>query len=64
MDGFDPAASFGPAVAGSYDEHLRRDEGDAVGFLAELAQGGSALELAIGTATTRSVNSSRKTTCV
>ena len=49
MDGFDPAASFGPAVAGSYDEQLRGDEGDAVGFLAELAQGGSALELAIGT---------------
>jgi len=49
MDEFDPAASFGPSVAASYDEHLRGDEDDAVAFLAELAAGGPALEFAVGT---------------
>ena len=49
MDGFDPADSFGPDVAASYDRHERGDESEAAAFLAALAQGGSALEFAIGT---------------
>ena len=49
MDGFDPAGSFGPDVAASYDQRERGDESEAAAFLAELAQGGSALEFAIGT---------------
>ena len=49
MDGFDPATSFGPAVAARYDDHLRGDESAAASFLHDLAAGGRALELAIGT---------------
>jgi SAM-dependent methyltransferase len=49
VDGFDPATSFGPDVSHRYDDHLRGDETETVEFLAELAQGGSALEFAIGT---------------
>ncbi len=49
MNGFDPVDSFGPAVAARYDDHQRGDEGVAAAFLAELAQGGPALEFAIGT---------------
>ena len=49
MDGFDPATSFGPDVARRYDEDLRGDETETVDFLAHLAHGGPALELAIGT---------------
>ena len=49
MNGFDPAASFGPAVAAHYDEQSRGDEDDAAAFLADLASGGRALEFAIGT---------------
>lgn len=49
MDGFDPATSFGPAVAAHYDDAPRGDEADAVRFLAELAWPGPALEFAIGT---------------
>ena len=49
MDGFDPAGSFGPDVAARYDQHERGDESEAAAFLAELAQGGPALEFAIGT---------------
>ena len=33
MDGFDPATSFGPAVAARYDDHLRGDESAAASFL-------------------------------
>lgn len=49
MDGFDPATSFGPQVAHSYDDQLRGDESETVAFLAELATNGAALEFAIGT---------------
>lgn len=49
MQGFDPFTSFGPEVAARYDEGLRGDEDETVDLLAELASGGSALELAIGT---------------
>ncbi len=49
MEGFDPAKSFGADVAGRYDDHLRGDEDETVAFLADLARGGAALELAIGT---------------
>jgi SAM-dependent methyltransferase len=50
MDGFDPAAAFGPEVASTYDEdEVRGDEADTVAFLADLAGDGPALELAIGT---------------
>jgi SAM-dependent methyltransferase len=40
---------FGPEVAARYDDTLRGDEADTVDFLVELARGGPALELAIGT---------------
>ena len=49
MDGFDPAASFGPEVAGRYDDQLRGDEGETVDFLVAHAGSGPALEFAIGT---------------
>jgi hypothetical protein len=49
MDGFDPATSFGPDVAGKYDSALRGDEAAACRFLAETANGGRALEFAVGT---------------
>jgi SAM-dependent methyltransferase len=49
MDGFDPATSFGEDAAATYDLTLRGDEADTVAFLGALADGGPALELAIGT---------------
>jgi SAM-dependent methyltransferase len=49
MQDFDPAKSFLGEAAEQYDRHLRGDEDDAVAFLAGLAGGGPALELAIGT---------------
>ncbi len=49
MRNFDPAKSFGPRVAASYDDHLRGDEDETIDFLARQARGGSVLELAIGT---------------
>jgi SAM-dependent methyltransferase len=49
VEGFDPATSFGPEVSQRYDDQLRGDEAETVDFLAGLAGGGSALELAIGT---------------
>jgi SAM-dependent methyltransferase len=49
MKGFDPATSFGPDVAATYDEEPRGDEEAAVSFLSGLAQGRRALEFAIGT---------------
>ncbi len=49
MDGFDPRTSFGPEVAASYDDEPRGDEADAVAFLAGLAAGRPACELAVGT---------------
>ena len=50
MKGFDPATSFGYEVSKNYDaEETRGDEEDTVAFLAGLAGGGDALELAVGT---------------
>jgi Methyltransferase domain len=49
MDKYEPMLSFGEDTAEIYDEEPRGDEEDAVAFLAELAGGGPALELAIGT---------------
>ncbi|NJC24258.1 SAM-dependent methyltransferase [Arthrobacter pigmenti] len=49
MDGFDPARSFGPDVARTYDDAPRGDEAETVAFLANLAGSGPALEFAIGT---------------
>lgn len=46
---FDPRDTFGPQVAATYDDALRGDEDAAAARLAELAGGGPALELAIGT---------------
>jgi SAM-dependent methyltransferase len=50
MEGFDPASSFGYDVSTDYDaENVRGDEEDTVRFLARLAHGRPALELAVGT---------------
>lgn len=44
----DSLNDFGPEVAEQYDEFVRGDEDDAADFLADLAAGRPALELAIG----------------
>jgi hypothetical protein len=49
MQDYRPQDSFDRAAAEIYDEDLRGDEAATVDFLAGLAGGGSALELAIGT---------------
>jgi SAM-dependent methyltransferase len=50
MEGFDPKTSFGYEVSKRYDDsESRGDEDDTVAFLASLARGGDALELAVGT---------------
>ena len=49
MDDYEPALSFDAEGAAIYDDELRGDEEAAVAFLARLAGGGPALELAIGT---------------
>jgi SAM-dependent methyltransferase len=49
VDRYEPVLSFDQEVAARYDRHPRGDEANAVAFLEELAQGGPALELAIGT---------------
>src|ERR1700688_2157564 len=50
MEGYEPVRSFDEASAGEYDElALRGDEDATVAFLRDLASGGPALELAIGT---------------
>ena len=50
MDTYTPVMSFGDDAAESYDEFSRRgDEVATVAFLEQLARGGPALELAIGT---------------
>jgi SAM-dependent methyltransferase len=49
MEGFDPKNSFGYAVSKRYDAQPRGDEDETVAFLAGLAGGGDALELAVGT---------------
>lgn len=50
MDEYKPIMSFGDDVAEDYDEFSQRgDEVETVAFLEQLARGGPALELAIGT---------------
>ena len=49
MEGFDPETSFGYEVSKRYDEGLRGDEDETIAFLARLAAGRDALELAVGT---------------
>ncbi|MFF8960735.1 class I SAM-dependent DNA methyltransferase [Streptomyces sp. NPDC014894] len=49
MKGFDPRTSFGYETSQNYDAHPLGDEEDTVGFLAGLADGGDALEFAVGT---------------
>jgi 16S rRNA A1518/A1519 N6-dimethyltransferase RsmA/KsgA/DIM1 with predicted DNA glycosylase/AP lyase activity len=49
MEGFDPRTSFGYEVSQRYDEDARGDEEETVAFLARLAGGRDALELAVGT---------------
>lgn len=50
MEGFDPAASFGYDESTRYDAgSVRGDEDETVSFLARLAGGRPALELAVGT---------------
>ncbi len=49
MDGYQPMDSFNAAAADIYDDQPRGDEQSTVALLSELARGGPALELAIGT---------------
>ena len=49
MEDYEPALSFGEETAEAYDDELRGDEDATVAFLEQLARGGPALELAIGT---------------
>jgi len=49
MKDYEPILSFGEEVAEIYDDTRRGDEDATVEFLARLARGGPALELAIGT---------------
>ncbi len=49
MKDFDPAKSFGPAIAEGDPYRLRGDEDETVAFLRDLAGDERALELAIGT---------------
>lgn len=49
MKNYEPKISFGKEVAETYDDTLRGDEASAVALLEQLAGGGPALELAIGT---------------
>jgi SAM-dependent methyltransferase len=49
MKNYEPGMSFGEDAAEIYDDEPRGDEAEAVAFLEQLAGGGPALELAIGT---------------
>jgi SAM-dependent methyltransferase len=49
MEHYEPSMSFGEDVAARYDDAPRGDEAACVAFLEQLAGGGPALELAIGT---------------
>jgi SAM-dependent methyltransferase len=49
VENYEPGMSFGEDTAEIYDDSPRGDESAAVAFLEELAGGGPALELAIGT---------------
>jgi predicted RNA methylase len=46
---YEPIMSFGEDAARTYDDYERGDEVEAVAFLEQMARGGPALELAIGT---------------
>jgi SAM-dependent methyltransferase len=48
VENYEPVVSFGDEAAATYEDHLRGDEDAAVAFLEHLADGGPALELAIG----------------
>jgi SAM-dependent methyltransferase len=49
MQGYDPRRSFDSAAAAEFEDVVRGDEAATVAFLERLAEGGRALELAIGT---------------
>ena len=49
MKGFDPIANWDADSAERYTNYLRGDEEDAATFLSSYAEGGNALEFAIGT---------------
>jgi SAM-dependent methyltransferase len=49
MKNYEPILSFGVEDAATYDDSSRGDEEETVAFLDQLARGGAALELAIGT---------------
>ena len=49
MKDYEPVMSFGEDVAKRYNNVERGDEAEAVAFLEQMARGGPALELAIGT---------------
>ena len=49
MKNYEPVMSFGEDAAEGYVDFKRGDEVEAVAFLEQMAQGGPALELAIGT---------------
>ena len=49
MKDYEPILSFGEHDAATYDDSVRGDEDETVAFLEQLARGGPALELAIGT---------------
>ncbi len=49
MKDYEPVMSFDAETAARYDSQVRGDETATVAFLEQLARGGSALELAIGT---------------
>ncbi len=49
MKDYKPIMTFGEEIAKEYDARPRGDEEDVVTFLAGLARGGPALELAVGT---------------
>jgi len=49
MENYEPGMSFGKDAAETYDDFPRGDEEATVAFLEQLAGGGPALELAIGT---------------
>jgi hypothetical protein len=49
MKGYQPLDSFDEAAANIYDDELRGDEASTIALLRDLAGGGPALELAVGT---------------
>jgi SAM-dependent methyltransferase len=49
MQGYDPRMAFDDEGSRRYDAELRGDEEETVAFMAKLAEGGAALEFAVGT---------------